>query len=376
MKKNGYESITDLLPEGWEAAARESGAFGRSRKIKTPEELLRLNLLYLTSGGSFGKTSAMLKLTEGKGLNKTAVYERVQKSAGWLQWLCLNLNRKEGFLAPAPKWLENRRVCLVDASDESKPGSRGADYRLHYLVNLFTLGLVEMHLTEANEGETITRYSSLEEQDIIIGDRAYGTLKGIAHVKAKGADYLFCLRSNAFLLYDASGEKVSLSEKLGELKENETISLDLFYKEKNSLQPVRICAIGKSRQAREEGLRQIKKSNSKKMRGKVSATQEIFNRFIVVATSLPEEISARQVMELYRIRWQIELVFKRFKSIFHYDEIPSKNHETACAWFYGKLLVAALCEALVNQGRFPPKEAQDGYDPETSEPVDGIKSHV
>lgn len=40
----------------------------------------------------------------------------------------------EGFLAPLPQWLENRRVCLVDASDESKPGSKGADYRLHYLV--------------------------------------------------------------------------------------------------------------------------------------------------------------------------------------------------------------------------------------------------
>lgn len=43
------------------------------------------------------------------------------------------------------------------------------------------------------------------------------------------------------------------------------------------------------------------------------------------------------------MHWQIELIFKRFKSIFGYDEIPSKNQKTANAWFYGKLLVSAQC---------------------------------
>jgi IS4 transposase len=59
-------------------------------------------------------------------------------------------------------------------------------------------------------------------------------------------------------------------------------------------------------------------------------------------------------MELYRMRWQIELLFKRFKSLFNYDEMPSKKENTVKAWFYGKLLLAAICEALVNQGRFSP----------------------
>lgn len=48
--------------------------------------------------------------------------------------------RKEGILAPSPLWLDNYRVCIVDASNESKSGSNGADYRLHYFVELFQLG--------------------------------------------------------------------------------------------------------------------------------------------------------------------------------------------------------------------------------------------
>lgn len=356
MKKNEFSKITELLPSGWEEAAKETGAFSRSRKIKNPEELLRLNLLYLTNGGSFGKTSAMLKLTEENSLNKNAVYERILKSTEWLQWLCQNLCRNEGFLAPLPQWLENRRVCLVDASDESKPGSKGADYRLHYLVELFQLSMIEMHLTSEKEGEKISRYTKIRKGDIILGDRAYGTLKGISYVTDKEADYILRLRANAFKLYKESGEEIFLPDSLQGLEEGESISLSCFYKGGNVLKPIRICAVKKSKEAEENGIRQIKKSNSKKMRGKVSPLQKQFNGYVIVATSLPEEIEAGKIMELYRMRWQIELVFKRFKSIFHYDEIPSKNEKTAYAWFYGKLLIAAICESLVNQGRFFPEE--------------------
>jgi IS4 transposase len=74
----------------------------------------------------------------------------------------------------------------------------------------------------------------------------------------------------------------------------------------------------------------------------------------VVATSFDETVSAERVLEVYRVRWQIELAFKRLKSLFHYNEIPVKLDQSARAWFYGKLLLAALCETIVNTGRFSP----------------------
>lgn len=55
MNENEFRKITELLPAGWEEAAKEMGAFSRSRKIKNPEELFRLNLLYLTNGGHSAK---------------------------------------------------------------------------------------------------------------------------------------------------------------------------------------------------------------------------------------------------------------------------------------------------------------------------------
>jgi len=73
--EDGIEKIVELMPKGWEEKARETGAIKRSRQIKNAEDLLKVNLMYLTRGGSFGKTSAMLKLTEDISLNKNAVYE-------------------------------------------------------------------------------------------------------------------------------------------------------------------------------------------------------------------------------------------------------------------------------------------------------------
>jgi IS4 transposase len=89
--------------------------------------------------------------------------------------------------------------------------------------------------------------------------------------------------------------------------------------------------------------------------GKVSEKSEVYNRYIIVATSFSDDISAERVLDLYRMRWQIETAFKRLKSLFHYDDIPiKKDKNLAKSWFYSKLLFEALCTSLVNQGRFSP----------------------
>lgn len=50
-----------------------------------------------------------------------------------------------------PQWLEDYRVCLVDASDYSKQGSFNVDFRFHPMVELFTLNMGEFHFTEVSE---------------------------------------------------------------------------------------------------------------------------------------------------------------------------------------------------------------------------------
>jgi IS4 transposase len=103
-----------------------------------------------------------------------------------------------------------------------------------------------------------------------------------------------------------------------------------------------------------KGQESIRKTKDSKGRGEVSDRQELYNRYILAATSLDESAKAARITGLYRKRWQIELVFKRLKSLFHYNGIPVKAESMVRAWFYDKLLPAALCERIVNTGRFSP----------------------
>ena len=53
-------------------------------------------------------------------------------------------------------------------------------------------------------------------------------------------------------------------------------------------------------------------------------------------------------VERYRFRWQIELVFKRFKQIAQLGHLPKHDEESAKTWLYGKLFVALLTEELIH----------------------------
>jgi transposase len=85
----------------------------------------------------------------------------------------------------------------------------------------------------------------------------------------------------------------------------------------------------------------------------LSEAQTAYNRYVIIVTSI-SDAAPELILDLYRQRWQIELAFKRLKSLFKYHEIPVHVEASARAWFYGKLLPAALCETWVNEGRFSP----------------------
>lgn len=355
MKKDQMSLIYEMMPAGWKEAAKETGALVRSRNIKTAEELLRLNFLYQTSGDSYGLVSALTQISKNQtGLNKTAVQKRITNSSEWLKWILVHLNREVHYLEEPPEWLKDYRVCLTDASDYCKQGSKNADFKFHYMIELFSLNMVEFHFTGANEGEKIGRYENIRPKDIIIGDRAYGTISGMKYVADKGADFLFRLKAKSFNLYTEEKEKFDLTEFLKENYEaGKIIDLNLFCKSGKEYYPVRICAVGKTKSDIEKSYRHIKKSNSGEKRGKITDLQKIYGQYVITATSLTQDISAKQILDLYRMRWQIELVFKRLKSIFG-GEFCAKKKEAVEAWFYGKLLLATVCEILVKRSRFFP----------------------
>jgi IS4 transposase len=226
---------------------------------------------------------------------------------------------------------------------------------LHYSLDLFTLAAREFLITDIRTGEKLVNFKQIGKDDILVGDRMYGTLPGIAYLNRCGAGYVLRIKSRGFRIYDRKKQEIDLLQSLGSLESDEIVDMRVWCLIEGEYKPVRLCVLRKDSDSERKGLKRLKKENQRKRGGKpVSELQSENNKYIIVATSLGEEASASQILELYRARWQVEIAFKRLKSLFQYNDLPAKNSASVKAWFYGKLLLAALCETLVNTGRFSP----------------------
>jgi hypothetical protein len=80
----------------------------------------------------------------------------------------------------------DREAYAVDAGDGPVHGSDKADYRLHYAIGLFDLGMKEMVLTGTEQGEKAGNFKSFGEGDIVTGDRGYCGKQGIEYLLGRG----------------------------------------------------------------------------------------------------------------------------------------------------------------------------------------------
>ena len=346
-----WECLKRFLPKQWEEMAQKLGAWKRlARSIPSTESLLRLLLIHLADGCSLRES--VVRAREGKltDISDVAMMKRLQAAGEWLRWMAVQLLQQRGVSSEQPSWLSGYNVRTVDASVVCEPGSTGTDWRVHYSLRLFGLQCDEFHLTGPKVGESLLRFQ-VSAGDLILGDRAYGHVKGFRYVLDRKGHFLTRLRNKAFGLKDARGNAQTLTGLLSPLAIGEIGNWPLFSDVKGQADiSLRICAIRMSEEAADKAIRRAQKEQKKKQQTLDPETLAL-HRYVVLATSLPETITAHQVMELYRARWQIELAFKRMKSIMGLGHLPKGKEESAKAWIHGKLFVAFLAEALLENGR-------------------------
>ncbi len=56
-----------------------------------------------------------------------------------------------------------------------------------------------------------------------------------------------------------------------------------------------------------------------------------------------------EILEVYRLRWQIELAFKRLKSLLHIDKLPTYTEDASRTGRYADLIMALLCDDLTGR---------------------------
>lgn len=353
----GWKRLLSRLgsAEDLEATAKASGALVRRREIKTASDLLRLALAYGPCGMSL-RTAAAWAWTMGLGdLSDVAVLNRLRACANWLQEIVGGLLARR-LSSPS---VAGRIIRVVDSTTISEPGSDRADWRLHYSYDPRRGRAVACELTTAREGEHLRRVK-VEAGDIWLGDRNYAKGEGLHHVVQGAADFVVRISWNSLSLRTAQGQPFDLAPRLGRLgKAKHAEWRAIAHTPDGKTVPIRILV---RRKPPEAIAREIKRLTEKAKRrgrtrrsGKPDPRSLIGAQYTIIATSLDEPVD--QIFELYRLRWQIEIAFKRLKSQLHIDRLPAKDPDLARTWLLAHLIVALLIEDHADEALDAPPSA-------------------
>lgn len=346
-----WEVVEAALPHGWQEAAKLTGAMTRTRGFDSPATLLRVLLIHLVDGCSLRETASRARASGLADISDVAILGRLRNCGEWFRWMAERMSQR---LADASQEvLPGRRVRLVDASVVCEPGATGSTWRLHYMLDLSTLACEQVEVTSPQEGESLTRFE-IGIGDVVMADRGLAHRRGIRHVVEHGADVVVRMNLVNVPLEDEDGKEFRLLPRLRKLKVGKAHAWAAVTRDGKEAIPVRICAIRKSAaQARrsQEKLRQLAAN-----KGRAPPRPDTVEAagYVIVLTTL-QDVTPQTILELYRHRWQIELAFKRLKSLLALGHLKKTDVEGAKAWLQGKLLVATLIDTLIAIGeRFSP----------------------
>lgn len=342
------QSIIPLLPADFQQAAFRLGAYQRQRKLRCVTDLLRALLAFVLCTSSLRQLGCWAVLNQIADLSHVAWHKRLQRSRAWLCWLLIQVLALP--TAPSTAWGQQaHRVVLVDGTRLKEPGGCGDDWRGHLAYDVLHARLVDVRITDRHTAEALTFFLWLPG-DLVVADRGYSRRPQVAWVLTCGADILVRLAVNSFPLQACSGASFDVVQWLKDQPSGCYEQPVRFVHEQRSFEG-RIIAQSLSPEAAERARAKVRRRASKKQHA-VQEDTLLLAGWVIVLTSLPASTwSAEQVLQVYRARWQVELVIKRMKQVLRLAQLRGTTPQSNEATLLALLLCWALQQGQVEQAR-------------------------
>lgn len=347
-----WSSIVSRLGEvaDLEATARSFGALRRVRKVRRAEDLLRLALMYGPGHLSLRSTAALAGDAAIVGLSDKGVLGRLRKMGDWLEHLLGRLLEQRRGLALGDAALN---LSLVDGSVICAPGSTGSDWRLHARFDPARGCFADLVLTRGDVAERVER-TEITAGQTVVQDRGYARVRDFSAVLAARADFITRIGWNALRLCDGRGQRLEVLKLLPDTD----VAVEYPVHVKGLPQALRLVIqrLPADKAARQRK-RVARKSNS--AGHCLDPRTATAAGYLMLITSLPAPTQpAAQIIAMYRNRWQIELGFKRLKTLAGLDRLPAMDPALARTWLLAQLLVAVLTDEIASEiVGFPPSSA-------------------
>ena len=321
--ENWDNKILPHLPQQMDAMAKRTGALHRKRGVCSCVDLLRMFFLCASSNFSFRILAASACALGISTISDTAWRKRFSKAAPFLREILHSLLSAFLPAADISAFDGVKNVLPADASVIRQNGKQQHQQRIHLCYSLNENRMKQVKVSDQHTAESLAHFS-MKKGDLVLADAGYGTAQNFIYAQEQGADVILRIMPKNFCLYDAQGEKISLTALMKEAEEKHMEWTDGFgyckYKGKTGF--VRITAHrlpdGQAAKARKRKTRKASKNQRR-----IQAETLFSAGWITVVTSLGAEYSGEEILHLYRSRWQVELLFKRFKQNFSIHTIKA-----------------------------------------------------
>ncbi|HKU71331.1 MAG TPA: transposase [Burkholderiales bacterium] len=342
--------------EALHVSARETKAFLRPREITNAVDLLRLILAYCLGDGGLRSTAAWATSVGLVDVSNVALLYRLRQCGDWLAMLV-----GQALVAAAPKASRGRIIRIIDATTVPKkgPGARKKNglWRIHSAFDLPQERFGHFELTDQQAGETLDRIPVVAGE-IRLADRAYVQPDRMARLIEAGADLVIRAGWKSARWLDVEGNVVDLAAEL-KASARGLIDRPIWIKCKRGAPlALRLVAIKKSAQAAAVARRKARRGAQQ---GGHQISQQTLDAadWVILLTSLkPKDFATADVLALYRLRWRIELAFKRLKSLIGLKGPPGTDERSAKPHVLAHLLTILLLEPFIDELEDSPRLAQ------------------
>jgi hypothetical protein len=353
-------------PEHLAILARQSQFIQRSSsKLVGPDfvELMTTELLDEPTVSLQGLCDRLVDLNPQAEMTPQALHQRFNAAAVTYLQEVLQLGLRQqlepicdrlplGALAPFGRvLLEDSTQCrlheqLADAFKGSGGSASASAVKIDLIYDVLHHSLLEMHLshgTAADQGRALAIIAHLRAGDLVLRDLGYLTLESLRQIEAREAWYLSRLSKgvDVYLEADAQAPALGLVEHLERYYPDDSVMALLVYLGHERV-PCRLLAYRLPEPVVQERRRKALQEACKKGR-ELSPEYLDWLSFGFYITNVSQQVwPAKVVGTIYRLRWQVELTFRNWKSLLKINVLKGTRPERIKCLIYGRLITIIM----------------------------------
>jgi hypothetical protein len=319
---------------------KQSGFIQRKpKKIKPHHFVLGFLLSCCKAQNTFAGWALQIGLLSGQSVSKQAVFDRIDASAAafaqaLLQRFLLKQSLKNfaGMLFAA-----FGKVLLQDSTTLRLPqclssifpgnrtgGEQKAIARIQSIIDIKATRFIDFVLGSFTQNDQSASSSVLQwvnKGDLVIRDMGYFAMDTFANLIKREVYFLSRLKYGV-KLYDGQGKELSLKALL---KANKVIDRWVYIGMEKKVW-VRLIMLPVAAAQRSDRVRKAKHDRDKRLNHNRQYYQWLgYSTYI---TTVDDDVwTAKQVAEAYRVRWQIEIIFKSWKTGFHLQTMLHEGYD-------------------------------------------------